>query len=237
MADIVAVLYGTNLSLDPERPEWENRDRIIISKGHAAAAVYAALAERGFMERSVLDTFHQDGSRLGGHITHDIPGVEVSTGALGHGQAIACGMALAARHDRKQYRVFVVMSEAECDEGSTWEAALFAAHHRLDNLVIIIDYNKAQGLGFAAEVLELEPLADKWRAFGWSAIEIDGNDVTEIDNTIKRLPLEKGRPGVIIAHTLKGKGVSFMENRIEFHYKPPDDNQFREALRELGATD
>jgi len=237
IADILAVLYGGNLRLNSGIADWEERDRVIVSKGHAAAAVYAVLAECGFIQKEILDDFLQDGSRLGGHITHDIPGIEVSTGALGHGQAIGCGMAVAALHDRRPYRVFVVMSDAECDEGSTWEASLFAAHHKLENLIFIIDCNNAQGLGFAEDILNLEPLAQKWRSFGWNTVEVDGHDVGMIDRAIKEIPLERGCPSVIIAHTVKGKGVSYMENKFESHYQPPDDIMFRDALKELGATE
>src|SRR5580704_8602054 len=177
MADLLAVLYAKILRIDPNRPDWPERDRFILSKGHACAALYVVLAERGFFPLTWLDDFYQDGSRLAGHATHvGVPGVEVSTGSLGHGLPIACGMALAGRRDKGAYRVFTLLSDGECDEGSTWEAALFAPHHQLDNLIAIVDYNEIQSLGTVKEVLDLEPFAAKWRAFGWAVREIDGHD-------------------------------------------------------------
>jgi len=238
MADILAVLYGGMLRVDPARPDWADRDRFILSKGHAAAAVYAILAECGFFPKEWLDTYCQDGSRLAGHITHHgVPGVEVSTGSLGHGLSIGCGMALAGKRDGRPYRVFVMLSDGECDEGSTWEAVLFAPHHRLDNLIAIVDYNKIQSFGTVKEVLDLEPLADKWRAFRWAVREIDGHDCEQIEGALTSVPFEPGKPSVIIAHTVKGKGVSFMENQLAWHYKSPDDEQLAQALAELGSSE
>ena len=237
MADLLAVLYGQVLRVDPTRPLWPERDRFILSKGHGAAIVYAALAERGFFPTNWLETYCEDGSKLGGHITHaDVPGVEASTGSLGHGLSIGCGIALAGKRGDKGYRVFVMLSDGELDEGSAWEAILFAPHHRLDNLTAIVDYNKIQSFGSVSEVLELEPLADKWRAFGWAVREIDGHDYEQIVDALSNLPLEAGKPTVIIAHTVKGKGVSFMENRLAWHYKSPDDEQLARALVELGES-
>jgi transketolase len=239
MADLLAVLYGEILRLDPARPEWPERDRFILSKGHACAAVYAALAEKGFFGlRDSLDTFYQDGSLLAGHITHTgVPGVEASTGSLGHGLSIACGMALVGKRDRAPGRVFAMLSDGECDEGSTWEAVLFAPHHRLDNLVAIVDYNKIQSLGAVKEVLDLEPFADKWRAFGWAVREIDGHDLAAITEVFRALPIEPGRPSCVIAHTVKGKGVSFMEGALLWHYRPPDQEELERALAELEAAE
>ena len=237
-ADILAVLYSGVLRVDPSRPDWPDRDRFVLSKGHAAAAVYAVLAECGFFSIEWLDTFCQDGSKLAGHITHHgVPGVEVSTGSLGHGLSIGCGIALAGKRDRRPYRVFVMLSDGECDEGSTWEAVLFAPHHRLDNLVAIVDYNKIQAFGTVKEVLDLEPLADKWRAFRWAAREIDGHDYEQIEDALTNVPFEPGKPSVIIAHTVKGKGVSFMENKLAWHYKSPDKEQLTQALGELGGCE
>ena len=233
IADILAVLYGGVLQIQPTEPESPDRDRLIVSKGHSAAAVYAALAESGFYPRTWLDTYCQDGSRLAGHVTRGVPGVEASTGSLGHGLAIGCGMALGAKRDQNSNRVFVLMSDGECDEGSTWEAALFGPHHRLDNLVAIIDYNKIQSFGSVKEVLDLEPLADKWRAFGWSVQEVDGHDHEQLLDVLGRIPFVEGRPTCVIAHTVKGKGVSFMEHQLAWHYKSPDAEQLREALQEL----
>jgi len=237
MADLLAVLYGHVLRVDPARPDWPGRDRFVLSKGHGCAALYAVLAERGFFPTEWLDRFYQDGSNLWGHATHHgVPGVEVSTGSLGHGLGLACGMALAAQRDGHSWRVFTVLSDGECDEGSTWEAALFAPHHRLDNLVAIIDYNKIQSFGTVTQVLDLEPLADKWRAFGWAVREIDGHAIEAIVDVCERLPLERGRPSCLIAHTVKGKGVSFMEGDLLWHYRSPDPDELRRALQELGAA-
>lgn len=238
IADLLAVLYGRVLRLDPHWPDWSERDRFLLSKGHAAAALYAVLAERGFFPAGWLETYCQDDSRLAGHITHyGVPGVEVSTGSLGHGLPIGCGMALAGKREGRPYRVFVLLSDGECDEGSTWEAALFAPHHRLDNLVAIVDYNKIQSLGTVKEVLDLDPLGDKWRAFGWSVREIDGHDYEQIDDALLSVPFEAGRPSCIIAHTVKGKGVSFMENQLAWHYKSPSAEELGQALAELGAAE
>lgn len=238
MAELLAVLYGKILRVDPAKPDWPERDRFILSKGHACSALYAALAERGFFPHSWLDDFYQDGSLLAGHVTHSgVPGVEVSTGALGHGLSIACGMALSALRDKRDYRVFVLLSDGECDEGSTWEAALFAPHHHLDNLTVLVDYNKIQSLGTVKDVLDLEPLAAKWEAFGWSVREIDGHDVLQIERVLTELPLKPGRPTCIVAHTLKGKGVSFMENELLWHYRSPNAEELRGALEELGVAE
>ncbi len=234
MADLLAVLYGRILRVSPLALTCPDRDRFILSKGHGCAGVYAALAELGFFPRDWLDGFYQDGSSLAGHITHaGVPGVEVSTGALGHGLPIGCGMALAGKRDGADYRVFTLLSDGECDEGSLWEAALFAPHHRLDNLVAIVDYNKIQSLGAVRDVLDLEPLGAKWGAFGWAVRQIDGHDLDEIDRTLAAVPLELGRPSCVIAHTVKGKGVSFMENQVLWHYRPPDATEAGRALAEL----
>ncbi len=234
MADLLAVLYGEVLRVDPKDPAWSARDRFILSKGHGAAIVYAALAERGFFPIEWLARYAQDGSPLAGHITsHGVPGVEVSTGSLGHGLPIACGMALAAKRGGEPHRVFVMLSDGEMDEGSNWEAALFAPQHALDNLVAIVDYNKIQSFGSVAEVLELAPLADKWRAFRWSVRVVDGHDYGAIKAALSSLPWEPGRPGVLIANTVKGKGVSFMEGRLAWHYRSPDAKQLADALAEV----
>ena len=235
MAELLAVLYGRILRIDPARPDWSGRDRFILSKGHACAALYAVLAETGFFPKSWLGTFYQNGSPLAGHVTHaGVPGVEVSTGSLGHGLSIACGMALAGKRDARPYRVFALLSDGECDEGSTWEAMLFAGHHQLDNLVAIIDYNKIQSIGRVAEVLDLNPFADKWRACRWSACEIDGHDPSEIEHAFREVPRRAGSPTCVIAHTVKGKGVSFMEDKLLWHYRPPSVDELRNALAELG---
>jgi transketolase len=237
LADLLAVLYGAALRIDPEQPDWEDRDRLLVSKGHSAAIVYATLAERGFFPVDWLQTYCTDGARLAGHVTHHgVPGVEVSSGSLGHGLSFACGMALAGKRQGRPYRTFVVLSDGECDEGSIWEAALFAPQHRLDNLIAVIDYNKIQSFGSVKEVLELEPFADKWRAFGWAVREIDGHDLGQIRDAFAAVPFEAGRPSAVLAHTVKGKGVSFMEGRLAWHYQSPTADQLAQALQELGGA-
>lgn len=238
IADLLAVLYGEVLNIDPSDTDNPDRDRFILSKGHGCSAVYAVLTELGFFPKEWLDSYLQDGSHLFGHITHHgVPGVEASTGSLGHGLAIGCGMALAGKHDGRDYRVFVLLSDGECDEGATWEAALFASHHQRDNLVAIVDYNKIQAFGDVKEVLQLEPLAEKWRAFGWAAQEINGHAFQQIERALLSIPFEPGRPSCIIAHTVKGKGVSFMENQLAWHYKYPNAEELDQALAELGVRE
>jgi len=237
MAELLAVLYGQILRVDPQRPNWPNRDRFILSKGHACAALYAVLAEKGFFPQEWLDDFYQDGSNLPGHATHTVPGIEVSTGSLGHGLSIACGMAIAGKNAATRFRVFALLSDGECDEGSVWEAVLFAGHHRLDNLVAMIDYNKIQSLGGVREILDLSPLPEKWRACRWSVREVDGHNVGEIEHSLSQVPFEAGAPSCLIAHTIKGKGVTFMENRLLWHYRPPDHQEFENAFAELAARE
>ncbi len=237
-ADILAVLYGRALRYDPQRPDWPDRDRFILSKGHGCAALYAILAECGFFPIDWLDSFHQNGSPLAGHVTHkNVPGIEVSTGSLGHGLALGTGMAIAAKRDASPYRVFCLLSDGECDEGSTWEAALFAPHHKLDNLIAIVDYNKIQSLGTVKEVMDLEPLAAKWRAFGWAVRELDGHDLPVVEEALMQVPYERGRPSCIVAHTVKGKGVSFMENKLLWHYRAPLGEDLEKALAELEQSE
>ena len=237
MADLLAVLYSEVLRVDPARPEWADRDRFILSKGHGAAGLYAVLAERGFFPREWLATYGDDGGRLATHVVrYGVPGVDFSTGSLGHGLSVGCGMALAGKREGRPYRVFVQLSDGECDEGSTWEAVLFAPHHGLDNLVAIVDYNKIQSFGTVKEVLDLAPLADKWRAFRWGVREIDGHDHGQILEACRAVPFEAGRPSAIIAHTVKGKGVRFMEDKLLWHYKSPDAEQLAAALAELGEA-
>ena len=238
MAELLAVLYGSFLRLDPENPDWPERDRFILSKGHACAGLYVALAERGFFPGSWLEDFYLDGSHLAGHATHGaVPGVEVATGSLGHGLPIACGMALAAKRDGCSHRMVAMLSDGECDEGSNWEAALFAPHHRLENLIVIVDYNKIQSLGHVKDVLNLDPFAQKWKSFGWSVREIDGHDIEEISNALLEAPFERDRPSCIVAHTVKGKGVSFMENNLLWHYRSAAGEEFDRALVELEGTE
>lgn len=235
-ADILAVLYGGILRVDPKAPGWPDRDRFILSKGHAGAGVYAVLAERGFFPVERLSQHYQDGSPFSGHVSHKgIPGVELSTGSLGHGLPVGTGMAYGARLDARNHRVFVLLSDGECDEGSNWEAILFAGHHRLDNLVAIVDYNGIQSLAPVSETLELEPFADKWRAFGWGVVEVDGHDHAALGRVLGNLPVAPGCPTVVIARTTKGKGVSFMENTVLWHYRTAKGEEFERALAELEA--
>jgi transketolase len=234
MADIVAVLYGGIMRIDSLHPSRPDRDRFILSKGHAGAGIYAALAESGFFPIEWLERHCADGSVLSGHVSHKgVPGVELSTGSLGHGLPVGAGMAYGAKLDDGSQRVFVVMSDGECDEGSTWEAVMFSSHHRLDNLIAVIDYNKIQSLATVAETLALEPFADKWKAFGWSVVELDGHDHNALYTTLSDLPRVAGKPTCIIAHTVKGKGVSFMERSVLWHYRTPRGSEYDEALNEL----
>lgn len=237
IADIVAVLYSGALSVNPQDPRWSERDRFILSKGHSGAAVYAALAESGFFSTEKLLTHYQNGSDLSGHVSHKgVPGVEFSTGSLGHGLSVGAGIALGAKLDGRNYRTVVLLSDGECDEGSNWEAILFAAHHRLGRLLAIVDYNKVQSLKSVAETLGLEPFAEKWRSFGWDCVEVNGHDHAQIRAAIERVSEIDGTPRCIIANTVKGKGVSFMENSILWHYRSPKGEELVAALQELGAT-
>lgn len=237
MAELLAVLYGKILRVDPSAADDPDRDRLILSKGHGCAGLYAALAERGFFPLDWLDSFYHDDARLPGHATaHGIPGIEVSTGALGHGLSIACGLALAAKQDGRPWRVFTVLSDGECDEGSIWEAAMLAPQHRLDNLVAIVDYNKIQSLGHVKDVLDLDPFGAKWAAFRWAVREIDGHDVDAIHRTLAAVPFEPGKPSCVIAHTVKGKGVSFMEDKLLWHYRSPQGDEYQAAMAELEAA-
>ena len=233
-ADLLAGVYGRALRYDPKRPDWPERDRFVMSKGHACSALYAVLAESGYFPVEKLDTFYQNGSPLAGHVTHkNVPGVELSTGSLGHGLPVATGMALAAKRDGRASRMFCILSDGELDEGSVWEAALFAPQHRLDNLIVIIDYNKIQSLGTVKEVIDLDPLADKWRAFGWAVRELDGHDLQAVEAALTEVPYQAGKPNCLVAHTVKGKGVSYMENKLLWHYRAPMGEDMAKALAEL----
>jgi len=232
--DILAVLYASTLRVDPARPDWPTRDRLVLSKGHAGAALYAVLAELGFFPSSVLDTHYADGSRLSGHVSSvDVPGVELSTGSLGHGLAVSAGMAFYAQRCDEPWRAVAVMSDGECDEGSVWEAALFAAHHRLGNLQVVVDYNGLQSLTTVSETLALEPFADKWRAFGWDVVEVDGHDHDALALALGPSVDVRSPPRCVLAHTVKGKGVSFMENQVLWHYRSPQGEELTAALAEL----
>lgn len=238
VADIVAVLYAEVMNYDPKNPEWVDRDRFILSKGHAGAAIYAALAESGFFDVEELKTHYQNGSRLSGHVSHHMPGVDFSTGSLGHGLGAAAGMAYAAKKDGKAHRVFVVLGDGECNEGSVWEAALFANHFRLNNLVAIVDHNHMASMDFNENTLEIEDFGAKWKAFGWNVVEINGNNHDVLKAAFKKAgensvdPTHK--PTVIIANTVKGHGVSFMQNDILWHYRFPHDGwEYDCAVNEL----
>ncbi len=233
IADILAVLYSRVANIDPSDPHNPQRDRFILSKGHACVALYATLAECGFFSKDDLQTYGRDHSVLMNHVSHKVPGVEFSTGSLGHGLPFGTGKALAAKIRKSSWRTFVLMSDGELGEGSNWEALMFAAHHRLDNLVAIIDYNKLQSLTTVAETLGVEPLLDKFRSFGWSVREVDGHDHDALYEVLSTAPWEAGKPSIVIAHTVKGKGVSFMENLVEWHYRSPSTEQLAAALAEL----
>jgi transketolase len=233
-ADILAVLYFHVLGLRPERPLDPDRDRFVLSKGHASAALYAALAERGFLATSDLDTYMQPLSQLNGHPDRNkVPGVEANTGPLGHGLPIAVGMAAAAKLDGATWRTFVLTGDGELQEGSNWEAIMAAAHMRLDNLTVIVDRNRLQQGDATEKTVALEPLGDRWRAFGWGVVEVDGHDVEALMNVFDHLPALDGRPTCVIARTNKGRGVSFIEDRVEWHHRVPTDEELAAALVEL----
>ena len=231
IVDIIAVLYSKILSIDPSNSQNNSRDRFILSKGHACVAVYAALAEIGFISKDDLKTYGKDDSWLMNHISHKVNGVEFSTGALGHGLPFGVGKALSAKILKKKWRTFVLLSDGEMDEGSNWEALMFAAHHKLENLVAVIDYNKLQSLDSTHATLNLEPLYEKLSAFGCKVIQVDGHNHEDLFGALSKT--ETNKPTVIIADTIKGKGVSFMENQVAWHYKSPDENELSIALSEV----
>jgi transketolase len=233
-AEIVTALFFKILRLDPANPRWAERDRFILSKGHAAPILYAALAERGFFPVEELATLRILGSCLQGHCDMTATrGVEMSSGSLGQGLSFGIGIALAGRLDAREYRVYVLMGDGECDEGQVWEAAMASAHFKLDNLAAIVDHNELQIDGWNRDVMNLEPLAEKWKAFGWHAIEVNGHELSQLISAFDEAKLVKGKPTVIIAHTIKGKGVSFMENNVDFHGKAPTLAEMEKALEEL----
>ena len=232
--EIVTVLYFSVMRHDPRKPQWPNRDRFVLSKGHAAPLLYAALAEAGYFAASELLTLRRLDSRMQGHTDKGVtPGVEMSAGALGQGLSFGIGAALAARLDGKDYRVYVLLGDGECNEGQVWEAAMAAAHYGLDNLTAIVDRNRLQIDGWCCDVMNTEPMADKWRAFGWHVIEVDGHDVGQLLEAFGAAKKVDGRPTVIVARTTKGKGVSFMEDKVGFHGKAPSPQQAEQALKEL----
>ena len=237
VADIVAVLYNDVANVSPENLKDPNRDRVILSKGHAGASIYAALAEKGFFDREELKTHYADGSRLSGHVSHKgVPGVEFSTGSLGHGVCVGAGMALNAKIENAPYYTYAIVGDGECDEGSVWEMALFANQFKLNQLVVIVDHNKMQSLDFCENTLSLSPFAEKWKSFGWNVLDIDGHDHDQIRSALNKAKESKDKPTVIIANTVKGKGVSFMEFDILWHYRfPHDGEEYDGALKELHA--
>jgi transketolase len=233
-ADIVTALYFGVLRHDPANPRWEDRDRFILSKGHAAPVLYAALAECGYFALDELNTLREFGSCLQGHCdVTTTPGVEMSSGSLGQGLSFGIGAALAGRLDRRDYRVYVLLGDGECDEGQVWEAAMAAAHFKLSSIVAIVDHNKLQIDGWTKDVMNLDPLASKWRSFGWNTVEVDGHDISELIVALENAKRVQGGPAAIIAHTVKGKGVSYMENNAEFHGKAPTPEETERALKEL----
>lgn len=237
VADILTTLYFHILNIDPHYPNDPNRDRLVLSKGHCAGALYTTLAVAGFISLEELDTFAQPLSRLNGHPNRvKVPGVETNTGPLGHGLPVAVGMALSARLDRASWRTFVITGDGELQEGSNWEAALSAAHYRLDNLTLIVDRNGLQQGDTTENTMHLEPLAQKWSAFGWAVAEVDGHSISELLNTFQNLPLKQEKPTCIIAHTHKGQGVSFIQDRIEWHHRVPTEDELALALAELGEV-
>jgi transketolase len=236
MADILAVLYQDILKFNPENPKWEDRDRFLLSKGHACTSLYATLALKGFFPLGQLSTYGQDGSDFVSHTSHKIPGIEISAGSLGHALPIGCGIALAAKKKNKNFRTFVLVSDGELDEGSNWEAILFAPQHKLDNLILIVDYNKIQSLGNVKDVLDLEPLKKKFEAFNWECSEIDGHNHKAIYESLATLELN-GRPKAIIAHTIKGKGIDFMENKLLWHYKSPSEKEYIDAISQITSKE
>jgi len=232
MTDLLAVLYFSILKIDSSNPNWEQRDRFLLSKGHACASLYATLALRNFFPISLLQEYGSNGTLFTSHTSSQIPGVELSTGSLGHALSIGCGIALAAKRQEKHHNTYVLVSDGELDEGSNWEAVLFAPQHELDNLVLIVDYNKIQSLGFVEQILNIEPLVDKFEAFNWEVFEIDGHNHDQIYDTLSSFK-RNAKPKVVIAHTIKGKGIDFMENKVLWHYKSPTEKEFNEANQQL----
>lgn len=233
MCDILAVLYSSVLNYRPEYPDWPERDRFILSKGHSCVALYSILALSGYFPLNKLEEYGNDGTLFLSHTSHFVPGVEVSSGSLGHGLPIACGIALAAQRLQKHYKTYVLVGDGEMDEGSNWESLLLASTHNLSNICLIIDYNKLQGLGFSNQVLRLEPLQSKMEAFNWHVIQVDGHNHEALLNAFDEAKQTKDKPTAIIAHTIKGKGVSFMENELLWHYHSPNETEFFEAIKEL----
>lgn len=237
ISDILAYLYFSKMNVDPSNPKMKDRDRFVLSKGHTAPALYSALALKGFFSTDLLSTFRKEGSVLQGHPDmKNVPGVDVSTGSLGLGISAACGMALSAKVSKENYRVYTILGDGETEEGQVWEAAMFASHYKLDNLTAFVDFNGLQIDGKVTEVMNPTPIDEKFKAFGWNALVIDGHNLEEIENAVACAESVKGRPTVIICKTVKGKGVSFMEDRAEWHGSAPNKEQYELAVKELSAT-
>jgi transketolase len=235
LVEILVTLYGMVLRFDPQKPDWSDRDRLVLSKGHACGALCSVLAHHGFFDQKLLNTFNKLDSPFGMHPDmHKIPGCDISTGSLGHGLAVAAGMALAGRADGKDYRVYVVLGDGECQEGSVWEAAATASHLKLDNLTAIVDRNNLSLDGYTEKINALEPFAERWRAFGWHVVEVDGHDARQIYEGVQEARQTRSCPTVLIAHTIKGKGVSSMENESQYHYAILSDEELCTALTEIG---
>lgn len=236
LVEILRVLYDSVLRYDPKQPKWPKRDRFILSKGHGCMALYVILEEKGFFPTKELWEFCRFDALLGGHPEPKVPGVEISTGSLGHGLPIAVGMAIYAKRTKSDHRVFVVLGDGECNEGTVWEAAMGASKHSLDNLIVMIDYNKHQSYGSTEEVLDLEPFAEKWRSFGFDVRETDGHDVEAIGQALSGIPAQSGRPTAVICHTVKGRGIGFAENNLKWHHKSGlKENEMLELLAALEA--
>lgn len=234
MADVIAVLYSDVLHYDPKNPKAEDRDRLVLSKGHASASLYSALAEVGFFDKEILWTYCQNDSMLSGHISHKVPGIELSTGSLGHGIGVATGFAMSAKKSNKGWRSYCIIGDGECDEGTIWEAALFANNYQLNNLTVICDHNQIQALGRCEDTMKLLDLRKKWEDFGWDAREIDGHDHEALKKNL--LSPNPTKPNIIIADTIKGKGVSFMEGELLWHYRDPQGEFYVKAMEELGGN-
>jgi len=231
IVDILYALYFKVLNINPKNPKKENRDKLLFSKGHGSAALYATLAERGFFPKALLNRFYVDDGILPGHLDMEaVPGIEISAGSLGHGLSIGVGMALANKGSGNPGKIFVILGDGECNEGSVWEAIMIAPHLKLDNLTAIVDFNQLQGFGRTDEIINQENIVERWASFGWGVIEVNGHNLMELEKALKA---SQSGPKVIIAHTVKGKGVSFMENKLEWHYKSPNDDEYEEAIREL----
>jgi len=237
IAEILSYLYFDQMNVDPKNPKDPDRDRFVLSKGHASAGLYAALAEKGFFDKELLLTFRKNGSILQGHpdMKH-VPGVDMSTGSLGQGISAACGMALAGKIDNKDYRVYAILGDGEIEEGQVWEAAMFARHYKLDNLCAFVDFNGLQIDGKITDVIDPTPIDEKFAAFGWNVVVIDGNDLNQIEKAVECAKATKGKPTAVIAKTVKGLGVSYMENSVSWHGKAPNDEEYAIAMRELGET-